>query len=86
MTGPLNILFFMSAFASIGGKEISISDSLLIVLGIFLGSITWLTFLGSIVLILRGHIPTSWLQRIRFLSAMVLASFGLWALFTSMTG
>lgn len=85
LTGPVTILFFISVFASIGGKDINIVESLLMVLGIFLGSVVWWIILGSIVLILRTRLSELWLNRTRYFSAAVLGGFGLWTLFSALT-
>lgn len=84
LTGPVTILFFISVFASIGGKEVSITESLLMVMGIFLGSVVWWVLLGYIVLILRTRLSTLWLNRTRYFSAAVLGGFGLWTLYSAL--
>jgi putative LysE/RhtB family amino acid efflux pump len=79
LTNPATILSFIGIFASIGGGANSTSEMFLLVLGIFLGSMTWWLFLGTLIVKIKHKLPESWIHRIRYLSAIILGGFGLWA-------
>jgi putative LysE/RhtB family amino acid efflux pump len=85
LTNPITILFFISVFASMSSKEISLTESLLMAFGVFLGSVMWWGVLGVIVLIVRTRLSVLWLNRIRYFSAFILGGFGLWTLYSAFT-
>lgn len=80
LTNPATILSFIGIFASIGGGATSTTEMFLLVLGIFLGSMTWWLFLGTLIVKIKHKLPESWIHRIRYLSAIILGGFGLWAI------
>ncbi len=79
LTNPATILSFIGIFASIGGGASSTMEMFLLVLGIFLGSMTWWLFLGTLIVKIKHKLPESWIHRIRYMSALILGGFGLWA-------
>lgn len=79
LTNPATILSFIGIFASIGGGATSTTEMFLLVIGIFLGSMTWWLFLGTLIIKIKHKLPESWIHRIRYLSAIILGGFGLWA-------
>lgn len=79
LTNPTTILSFIGIFASIGGAATSTTEMFLLVLGIFLGSMTWWLCLGTLIIKIKHKLPESWIHRIRYLSAIILGGFGLWA-------
>jgi len=79
LTNPATILSFIGIFASIGGGATSTTEMFLLVLGIFLGSMTWWLFLGTLIVNIKHKLPESWIHRIRYLSAVILGGFGVWA-------
>lgn len=85
ITNPMTILSFIGIFASIGsGGATTTTETLVMVVGIFLGSMTWWIILGSIIVKIKHKLPESALQGIRYLSALILAGFGLFAIAGSM--
>jgi putative LysE/RhtB family amino acid efflux pump len=82
LTSPATVLLFIGIFASIGGATASTTEMFLLVMGIFLGSISWWLFLGTILIKIRHKLSDSWLSRIRYISAIMLGGFGLWAIFS----
>ena len=76
ITNPITILSFVGIFASIGSGASSALDSMAMVLGIFLGSMTWWCLLGGIIVNIKHRLPNSWLARIKWLSCSILAGFG----------
>ena len=84
LTSPAAIITFISMFASIGGKDVGLIESLLMVMGVFLGSVVWVIFLGALVLFLRTRLSELWLSRTRYFSALVLGGFGLFTLYSAL--
>jgi putative LysE/RhtB family amino acid efflux pump len=76
ITNPMTILSFIAIFASIGGETASAVESVAMVVGIFLGSMTWWCILGSVIVKLHHKLPKSWLERIKWISCFILAGFG----------
>lgn len=79
LTNPATILSFIGIFASIGGGTASMTEMILLVLGVFIGSMSWWIILGSIIVGIRHKLPQEWIDRIRYLSAVILGGFGLFA-------
>ena len=84
LTNPATILSFIAIFASIGGGVTSDVEMFLLVAGIFLGSMTWWLFLGTLIVKVKHKLPESRLHGIRYLSACILGGFGLWAVASSL--
>jgi len=74
------MLTFIAIFASIGGASRSFTELLAMVLGVFLGSMTWWMILGFIIVKIKHQLPETWLYKIRFLSACILGVFGVLAI------
>jgi putative LysE/RhtB family amino acid efflux pump len=79
LTNPMTILSFIGIFASISGEATTAIESLSMVLGIFLGSMTWWLILGGIIIKIKHKLSETWLHRIKYLSAFILAGFGIFA-------
>lgn len=77
LANPMTILSVIAIFAGIGEQPESAAQSLIMVLGIFLGSLTWWLFLGGIILKIKQKLPETWLQRIKYFSALTLGIFGI---------
>lgn len=82
VTNPVTILSFIGIFASITGEPTSSIESSSMVLGIFLGSMTWWLILGGIITKIKHQLPEIWLHRIKYLSAAMLGGFGITAIIT----
>lgn len=83
LTNPLTIISYIGVFASIGNVgNCSIFGILSVVCGIFCGALTWWTILGTLITIVRGKLPKSFLKNVRYFSAAIIASFGLWAIYS----
>lgn len=80
LTNPATILSFIGIFASIGGGSASLLEMFLLVVGVFIGSMSWWLILGSVIVVIRHKLPKSWLDRIRYGSAALLGGFGVFAL------
>lgn len=79
LTSPLTIMTFIGVFASISGTVVTMQDSIIMVVGIFIGSMTWWMILGKIVTTTKRYLSKLWIDRIRYLSAFILIGFGLLA-------
>jgi putative LysE/RhtB family amino acid efflux pump len=80
MANPLTIILFISLFASFTVESSSCIASSAMVLAIFLGSITWWTILGTILLKIKHKLSDKWINCIRYISAIILAIFGLYSI------
>lgn len=80
LSNPLTILSFAGVFTAIGSEHFSIDDAAWILLGVFLGSMSWWLFLGYIVNSSHKILPRTWIDKIRYMSAFILIAFGVWAL------
>lgn len=83
LTNPMTILSFISVFASMSSGPTSLGQSVLMVLGVFSGSMAWWCILGGGVMAIKDEIPPVWLGRIKWISCFVLAAFGLFSIFDS---
>lgn len=78
VTNPVVILSFLSIFAGISGHaHVTGQESLAMVIGTALGSMTWWIILGYIVNKLQSHLSEEWLRRIRYTSAGIIAWLGI---------
>ncbi|GLX68063.1 LysE family translocator [Paenibacillus glycanilyticus] len=84
LTNPMTILSFAAIFAGIQHTaEATTVDSLLLVAGIFVGSMLWWLFLATIVGTLRQTFNHSIMRWINVLSGLVLFGFGVWSLLSA---
>lgn len=84
ISNPIMIFTFMGIFVTIGGASITIKESLVMVIGIFLGSMTWWIILGSVIVKIKHKLRESWLHRIRYITAFMLGCLGLMAIFSGL--
>lgn len=85
LTNPMTILIFIGIFAGIGGATVSMLELLVMVAGVFLGSMTWWFILGFIIVKIKHKLPELWLDRIRYFSSFIFASFGVFAILVGIT-
>lgn len=83
LTNPMTILTFIGVFASIGTLTASTPESMIIVAGIFFGSITWWIILGMIIATIKQKIPNTWFEKIKLISCIILICFALFSIFES---
>ena len=77
VTNPVVIFSFLSIFASISGHAtVTGKESLAMVIGTALGSMTWWIILGYFVNKIQSHLSEVWLRRIRYASAGIIAWLG----------
>lgn len=84
ITNPMTILSFVGIFASIGTGSSSTLESIAMVVGIFLGSMTWWCILGATISKIKHKLPKTWCERIKWISCFILGTFGLVAIFSSL--
>lgn len=81
LTNPLTILSFIVIFAGVGlGASAGSGDALLLVLGVFLGSVSWWLILTSVVSFIRTKLNARLLLWINRASGAILLAFGIAAL------
>jgi threonine/homoserine/homoserine lactone efflux protein len=87
LTNPLTILSFAAIFAGLGvgsGRQNNSMSALLVVMGVFLGSLLWWCLLTGGVSLLRTRFTPRWLLWMNRISGCVITIFGLIALFYSL--
>lgn len=79
LTNPMTIISFAAVFAAIGisKEEGGVAGASLLVVGVFLGSMSWWTLLAWIVGLLRGKMGSVGLLWTNRISGLVIAGFGL---------
>ncbi|HQS83559.1 MAG: hypothetical protein B7Y25_01955 [Alphaproteobacteria bacterium 16-39-46] len=84
LTNPMTILSFIGIFATLGNDFGSFAQPVIMVIGVFLGSMMWWIILGILILKIKERLPNVWIQRIRYLSAFILGGFGLFSILGSL--
>ena len=83
LTNPLTILSFMGIFAGLGiatsdrGDD---SNAVLLVVGVFIGSMLWWIVLSNLTTLIRGKIATIGMIWVNRISGIIILGFGLVAL------
>ena len=80
MTNPMTILSFAAIFAGFGLSGGSAPEAVLLVVGVFLGSMTWWLVLTSIVAAFRARLTPAILHAITRLSGVLLVGYGIAAI------
>ncbi|MBC8081030.1 MAG: LysE family transporter [Gorillibacterium sp.] len=75
LTNPMTILSFLALAASIGATVFI--DSILLTMGIFLGSIAWWFILSFSIHIARKALPAFMIKHLNTLSSLIILGFGL---------
>lgn len=85
ITNPMTIISFIAIYASLGIIEggANYQEAILIVLGVFMGSLLWWCLLSVGISIIRHKLSETFLLWINRFSGIILAGFGLFALFNS---
>ena len=83
LTNPITILFFAGIFAGLGAAGSgSYASAAILVLGVFAGSALWWLTLSGLVGLFRARFDARALRWVNRLSGLVIAGFGLAALFS----
>lgn len=81
ITNPLTILSFAALFAGLGlASGSGTTSALLVVSGVFAGSMLWWGILSGGVALARHRLPETFAAWVSRLSGVVLIAFGLWAI------
>lgn len=85
LTNPMTILSFIAIFAGLrlGDTQGDILSSVLMVLGVFLGSATWWLTLSAGVSLLRNKFKPEHMTWVNRTAGLIIFGFGLAAMFTS---
>ncbi|WP_409524809.1 LysE family translocator [Nitrincola sp. MINF-07-Sa-05] len=83
-TNPMTILSFAALFAGLGlASTTDKMGSALVVVGVFVGSMLWWTFLSAGIALIRHRLPDVFAHWVSRLSGILLIGFGIWALSSS---
>ena len=77
ITNPLTIIAFIAIFTSIGIKELHGFQAVIMVTGVFIGSLVWGLILVIAVAFLRKKMTEKSMMVVNIISGMVLIGFGL---------
>ncbi|MCV9910395.1 LysE family translocator [Brucella sp. HL-2] len=81
ITNPMTILSFAALFAGLGlASGTGPADAILVVSGVFVGSMLWWSVLSGGVALARHRLPETFAGWVSRLSGVVLIAFGLWAI------
>jgi threonine/homoserine/homoserine lactone efflux protein len=85
LTNPMTILSFVAIFAGIQhSAEATTGDSLLLVIGIFFGSLLWWLLLAVVIGSIRQVLNQKVMRWINILSGIVLMLFGVWSIVSAL--
>jgi threonine/homoserine/homoserine lactone efflux protein len=86
LTNPMTILSFIGIFAGLGiSTEKDVTSTLLLVLGVFLGSAAWWVGITSLIARIRDRLETQHLRWINIGSGLIIVAFGFLALVSLLT-
>jgi putative LysE/RhtB family amino acid efflux pump len=85
-TNPATILSFAALFASIGAGTGGPTGAMLVVAGVFTGSISWWAILTGSVAALRARLTPGIVRGLNLLSGIVIGGFGLVAMGLGVVG
>lgn len=79
LTNPLTVFSFVAIFAGFGavGSGVGYASSLVLVLGVFLGSLMWWFVLSWMVSLVRSRFTAYWMRWINIFSGTIILGFGL---------
>jgi putative LysE/RhtB family amino acid efflux pump len=80
LTSPMTILAYVGIFAAVGGGDGGLSDIVLMIFGVFCGSLMWWIILVGIVAKIRHKIDEIWIVRMKYFSGIILCFFGIYSL------
>ncbi len=84
LANPITILLFLGIFSGLDLRaEQSSLGRIVLVSGVFTGSLIWFSSLTSIVAFLRSKFSESYLKYLNIISSLILIAFGLYSIFKS---
>lgn len=84
LANPMTIMSFVGIFSTSVGSSFSSHEILIIILGIFCGSMSWWFVLSKIANFSKDFISSRILEKIKYFSAIVLSIFGTYSIVSSM--
>lgn len=84
LSNPMTILAFIGVFASLNATPTNNFEAINMILGIIVGSIFWWLVLGFAVIKIKHKLPEKWLYRIKYISSIILAGFGVIAIISGL--
>jgi threonine/homoserine/homoserine lactone efflux protein len=84
LTNPITILSFIAIFAGLGlaAADRNYGEAISLVVGVFLGSVTWWLFLSGGVSLLRDRFNDRAMQWVNRLARLIILGFGVYTLLT----
>jgi len=79
LLNPIGIISFIAIFAMLGDQLLHNQHAIYVVIGVFVGSLSWFIILGRIIHYTRHLVPDYIILSIRKISALFFAIFGAWA-------
>lgn len=79
LLNPMGIVSFIALFAMLGDQLLHYHHAIWVVIGVFVGSLSWFLILGRIIHHTQHLIPERIIVSIRKISALFFALFGAWA-------
>lgn len=83
MSNPLTILMFLGIFSSMMDINFSKIESIIIILGVFVGSLIWWIILSAITTYTKRKISSNILSKINYISAVILILFACFAIYSA---
>lgn len=84
LTNPMTILSFAALFVGLGVTAGDLGGAATMTLGVFLGSAAWWVVLTAAVGAVRSRMTPAWLRRINIASGLVIGTFALVAVVSSL--
>ncbi len=78
---PVMIMLLIGIFAAIGGGASIKGNIPLLIIGVFIGSMSWWIFLATTTAIIRHKISAKFMARIKIISGLILIGFAIYGLF-----
>ena len=78
---PLTILVFLPIFTNISGGNVTLGSAAAMTAGVFIGSLVWWVILCALIHKIKHNLPARFIYRIRLISAVTLACFGIWSIY-----
>ena len=85
LSNPMTIVLFIGILASIGSTQIHGTEWVAIAAGMLIGGMSWWVLLGAVIVKIKHKIPQVWINRIRYISAMLLVGFAIFALWSGIS-
>lgn len=83
LTSPMTIMSFVGIFSTSIGNSFSSHEILIIISGIFCGSMSWWFLLSKIANFSKDFISSRILGRVKYFSAFILSIFGIYSILSS---